>query len=105
MSQGSEQDLGKKEETMGMYDDSDAMVWFKFTLFVIAIILGAGNAMRAEDLESPNGEDYVPEKKICLIRDLSTGSGTQPYFIYRSGDLWFYRNLQMGEGFKTLWVK
>ena len=90
---------------MGMYDDSDAMVWFKFTLFVLAIILGAGNAMRAEDLESLNGEDYVPEKKIYLIRDLSTGSGTQPYFIYRSGDLWFYRNLQTGEGFKTLWVK
>ena len=90
---------------MSMYDDSDAMVWFKFTLFIIAIILGAGNAMRAEDLESLNGEDYVPEKKIYLNRDLSTGSETQPYFIYRSGDLWFYRNLQAGEGFKTLWVK
>ena len=83
---------------MSMYDDSDAMVWFKFTLFIIAIILGAGNAMRAEDQESLNGEDYVPEKKIYLIRDLSTGSGTQPYFIYRSGDLWYYRNLQTGRG-------
>lgn len=27
-----------------MYDDSDAVVWFKFSLFVIAIILGFGNA-------------------------------------------------------------
>ena len=31
------------------YDDSDRMIWFKFTLFVIAIILGFGNALRAED--------------------------------------------------------
>ena len=50
-------------------------------------------------------ESLRAEKKIYLIRDLSTGSGTQPYFIYRSGDLWYYRNLQTGEGFKTLWVK
>ena len=90
---------------MSKWDDSDAMVWFKFTLFVIAIILGIGNALRADDLEEPDSDSIYPDKKIYLIKDISTGSGIQPYFIYRSGDLYFYRNLQTGEGFKTLWVK
>jgi hypothetical protein len=87
------------------YDDSDRVIWFKFSLFVIAIILGFGNALRADDLYFDSGDDYVSDKKIYLIKDISTGSSIQPVFIYRSGDLWFYRNLQTGEGFKTLWVK
>lgn len=90
---------------MSKWDDSNAMVWFKFTLFVIAIILGIGNALRADDLEGLDSEGIQPDKKIYLIKDISTGPGIQPYFIYRSGDLYFYRNLQTGEGFKTLWVK
>ena len=90
---------------MSKWDDSDAMVWFKFTLFVIAIILGIGNALRADDLEGLDSEGIQTDKKIYLIKDISTGSGIQPYFIYRSGDLYLYRNLQTGEGFKTLWVK
>ena len=90
---------------MSKWDDSNAMVWFKFTLFVIAIILGIGNALRADDLEGLDSESIQPDKKIFLVKDISSGSGIQPYFIYRSGDLYFYRNLQTGEGFKTLWVK
>ena len=90
---------------MSKWDDSNAMVWFKFTLFVIAIILGIENALRADDREVRDSEGIQPDKKIYLIKDISTGSGIQPYFIYRSGDLYFYRNLQTGEGFKTLWVK
>jgi hypothetical protein len=86
------------------YDDSDRVIWFKFSLFVIAIILGFGNALRADDLEI-DGDSFDSDKKIYLIKDISTGSSIQPYFIYRSGDLWFYRNLQTGGGFKTLWVK
>jgi hypothetical protein len=80
------------------------VIWFKFSLFVIAIILGFGNALRADDLEI-DGDSFDSDKKIYLIKDISTGSSIQPYFIYRSGDLWFYRNLQTGGGFKTLWVK
>lgn len=86
------------------WDDSNRVVWFKAIMFLIAIILGFGNALRADDLEI-DGDSYDPDKKIYLIKDISTGSSIQPVFIYRSGDLWFYRNLQTGEGFKTLWVK
>ena len=89
---------------MSKWDDSSAMVWFKFTLFIIAIILSIGNALRADDWEDSDSEIITPSKKIYLIKDISTGSGIQPYFMYQSGDLLFYRNLQTGEGFKTCWI-
>jgi len=88
-----------------LYHLSDKQVWCLTALVVLAIIMGFGNALRAEDLDSLDEDSFSSDKKIYLIKDISTGSGIQPYFIYRSGDLYFYRNLQTGEGFKTLWVK
>ena len=85
-----------------MWDDSDRVVWIKTAIIVLMFAMGFANAVRAQDLDE---DTYDPDKKIYLIKDISTGSSIQPVFIYRSGDLWFYRNLQTGEGFKTLWVK
>jgi len=88
-----------------MWDDSDTVVWIKFGIVILMIIMAFAGALNAEELDGLDGEAVTPDKKIYLIKDISTGSGIQPYFIYRSGDLYFYRNLQTGEGFKTLWVK
>lgn len=55
-----------------MYDDSDAVVWFKFSLFVIAIILGFGNAcgrmIWMTTAESGPSEICPPEARLSSGR-------------------------------------
>lgn len=80
------------------WDDSDRVVWFKAIMFLIAIILGFGNALRADDLEDSGG--------IWAVRDLSTGRATQFYAVDAdaSGGIWSVRNLSTGEPTKFLWI-
>jgi len=90
---------------MSIWTDSDRVVWIKTAIIILVIIFAAAKGLNAQEIEDLESDSFNSDKKIYLVKDISTGSSIQPYFIYRSGDLIFYRNLQTGEGFKTLWVK
>lgn len=65
------------------WDDSNRVVWFKAIMFLIAIILGFANALRAQNAEAVWGEDRSYQGWITRDGAIWSADGSYSGFVTR----------------------